>query len=125
MQRDFLKVRLRFKNWDVFQFVDTRVNGVSILRQCKFHDPKRCPEKSDVRYIKKCVFYMYVNVEVSQKLHVCYMYTFLRNWRSTYVQIVRKKKFGKNLCVFFNFINVFYLRYYRGTYVSALLWFID
>ena len=79
----FLTVRLRFKNWDVFQFVDTRVNGVSILKKVQISWSKEMSWKEWFAHdtSKKCVFYMYVNVEVSQKLHVCYMYTFLRNWR--------------------------------------------
>ena len=51
---------------------------------------------------------MYVNVEVPEVTCVLYVHIF-----TELEMVVRKKKFGKNLCVFFNFINVFYLWYYR------------
>ena len=44
---------------------------------------KRCPEKSDLRYIKKCVFYMYVNVEVPEATCVLYVHICTELDRST------------------------------------------
>ena len=52
---------------------------------------------------------MYVNVEVPEATCVLYVHIFTELEVYIYVQIVRKKKFGKNLFVFFNFILMFFI----------------